>query len=553
MGVAALLGLLAAGCGSADDNQADSSSNDTVQQGVADVDVTIASDGTPTPGGTLVYALEAETDGWDPTANRWAISGMMVGMAVYDPLTAYNADGEVEPYLAESIEPNETYDEWTITLREGVTFHDGSALTAEAVKATLDGHKASILTGTAVTPIEEVTVDPTNDLVAVVTMNKPWVAFPAALTAQIGFVVSPTTLTDDGGSRDPIGTGPFDFQSWTPNASLETAKYDGYWRTDEDGTQLPYLDGVEFRPFPDNLGRGNALLGGEVNMLHTSNPDTVAKFREEAASGNVQMVEDRGEGEEGFVMLNTESAPLDDVRVREAIALATDSEEYTAVIDGGVPETARGPFQPTSPWYVETDYPEYDLEAATALIDEYTADVGPVVFTLGTTPSPENQEAVQFLASRWGDAGMDVQIETIDQSQFIGDALAGNYQANLWRQFGAIDPDTDSVWWLSESAEGTLDLNFARNKNEAIDAALEEGRTNPDPEARKAAYATFQEELAKDIPYIWLTHTLWAIVADNNVRQITNGPLPSGDPALPLGGTGTFGGTHRLTFTWLDT
>lgn len=548
MGVAALMGLLAAGCGSAEENQ---SSEGTVQQGVSDSDITIAASGGPKTGGNLVYGLEAETDGWDPTKNRWAISGMMVGMAIYDPLTAMNADAEPEPYLAESMEPNEDYTEWTITLREGVTFHDGSPLTAEAVKATLDAHKASILTASAVIPVESTEV--TSDTVAVVKMNQPWVAFPAALTAQIGFVVSPTTLADPDGSRDPIGTGPFDFQSWTPDSSLETVRYDGYWRTDESGNQLPYLDGVEFRPFKEAQARSNALQGGEINIMHTSSPETIVQFREKAAAGEVQMVEDRGEGEESFVMLNLESPPLDDVRVREAIALATDSESYLVTIDEGVPELAKGPFKESSPWYAETDYPSFDLAAATALISEVEAEKGPVKFTLGTTPSPENMEAVQYLAQLWGDAGMEVEIKTTDQTQFIGDALAGNYQANLWRQFGAVDPDTDSVWWISEAAEGTLDLNFARNKDPRIDEALLEGRSNPDPAARKQAYADFQQYLAEDIPYIWLNHTLWAIVADNNVRDFTNGPLPSGDPALPTGGTGTFGGTHRLTNAWLDT
>lgn len=547
MGVAALFGMLAAGCGSAEENQA---SNGTVQQGAADVDVTVAPSGEVKTGGTLVYGIEAETDGWDPTKNRWAISGMMVGMAVYDPLTAMNADTEAEPYLAESIEPNEDYTEWTITLREGVTFHDGTPLTAEAVKATLDGHKASLLTASAVIPIESVEV--TGDLVAVVKMNQPWVAFPAALTAQIGFVVSPTTLASDTGSRDPIGTGPFDFQSWEPDSKLETTRYDGYWRTDEAGNALPYLDGVEFRPIKEAQARGNAVLGGELDIMHTSSPETIVKFRQEAENGKVQIVEDRGEGEESFVMLNLESPPLDDVRVRQALALATDRETYTATIDEGVPEVASGPFKPSSPWFVETDYPSFDLAAATALITEVEAEKGPVKITLGTTPSPENTEAVQSLAQMWTDAGMEVEIETTDQTQFIGDALAGSYQANLWRQFGAVDPDTDSVWWISEAAEGTLDLNFARNKDPRIDEALLEGRSNPDPAARKEAYADFQRYLAEDLPYIWLSHSLWAIIADPTVRDFTNGPLPSGDPALPTGGTGTFGGTHRLTHAWID-
>lgn len=546
--VTATMALFAAGCGSAADNQ---SSGSTQRQGAAETDVTIGESEKPRRGGSLVYGLEAESDGFDPTVNRFAIAGMMVAMAIYDPLTAYNADGEVEPYLAETIVPNDSYDEWTVTLRDGVTFHNGEPVTANAVKATLEGHKSSLLTSSAVVPVESVAVDPSNPLVAVITMNQPWVAFPAAMTSQVGFVVSEETLADENGSRQPIGSGPFVFKDWKPDNKLVTSANPDYWRADADGEQLPYLASLEFRPIKEANGRVNALLGQDVDVIHTSSPESIARLREEAAKGELQIVEDRGEGEESFVMLNVSSPPLDDVRVREAIALATDRVTYTATIDDNVPEVSNGPFKPSSPWHTDTDYPDFDLTAAQALIAEVEAEKGPVVFSLGTTPSPENNAATQRLQTMWQDAGMDVSVTTTDQAQFIGDALTGNYQANLWRQFGAIDPDTDAVWWLSESTEGTLNLNFARNKDPRIDEALMQGRHEADPAARKQAYADFQRYLSEDLPYIWLNHSLWAVAGTDQVRNLTNGPLPSGNPALPLGGTGTFGGTHRLTHTWI--
>jgi len=515
-------------------------------KGVSDTDVTIASAGEPTAGGTIVYGLEAESDGFDPTVNRWAISGIMVANAVFDPLAALDADAAPQPYLAESLEPSDDYTEWTITLRPDVTFHNGDPLTAEAVKRTLDGHKASILTASALAPYVETVVE--DDLTAVVKLNQPWVAFPSALTSQIGFIPAPAMLDADTGSRNPIGTGPFAFESWTPDSAFKTTANKDYWR---DG--LPYLDGVEFRPFKEAQSRANALKGKTINMMHTSNAETIVDFRNLARRGDVQIVEDRGESEESFVMLNVASPPLDDVRVRQAIAFATDTATYNAVSNKNVPEIARGPFNPRSPWYLDdTGYPEFDLERATALIDEVTAEKGTVSFSLGTTPSPENQQSVALLQQMWRDAGMDVTITTTDQSQFIGDALAGNYQANLWRQFGASDPDVDQIWWTSDSTEGALNLNFARNTNPLIDEALQKGRRNADPAVRIEAYHDFQRLLAEDLPYIWLSHTLWAVVAANDVRGITNGPLPDGQESLPMGGQGTFSGVHRLTQTWIE-
>jgi ABC-type transport system substrate-binding protein len=552
--IAATAGLMAGACSSATDDAQDV--GDTTPRGVSETDITIAAEGGPRPGGKITYALEADSDGFDPTENRMAIAGMMVMNAVYDPLTALDVDLVAQPYLAESIEPNERYDEWTITVREGVTFHDGSPLTGEAVATTLMAHKNSILTASAVVPI--VNAEATDDRTVVVTMDQAWVAFPNALTAQIGFIPGPSVLADaqvgdapppddPEDSRNPVGTGPFEFVSWQPNVSSEWKKYDGYWREG-----LPYIDDLEFQTVLENQSRKDSLTSGTIDMFHTSDPETIQDMRDVARAGEVQIVEDRGEGEEGFVMLNVQTPPFDNLEVRRALALATDSETYTTVVDGGVPQVARGPFKPSSPWFAETDYPDYDQAAAQELVAQLEAEMGPISFVLATTPSAENQQAVQQLQSQWQAAGFEVAIETKDQTNFIGDALQKKYQANLWRQFGAPDPDTDAVWWQSEAAEGSLDLNFAGNKNPAIDAALEEGRTNPDPEARKAAYAEFQRLLNEDLPYIWLNHSVWAVVAGNDVRGITNGPLPDGEESVPMGGQGTFGGVHRLTQTWLD-
>jgi ABC-type transport system substrate-binding protein len=330
--------------------------------------------------------------------------------------------------------------------------------------------------------------------------------------------------------------------------ALLAKKNTEYWR---DG--LPYLDEVEFRPIADNRTRIDALASGQLDMLHASDSSTVGTLRERAEAGELQLVEDRGEGEEGFVMLNMSKPPLDDVRVRQAIAHATDQETYNQVVDDDIPTIAKGPFKADSPWAVETDYPEFDLAEATRLIEEYEAEVGPVAFSLGTTENPETREAVQVLQGMWQQAGMDVSITTVDQANFIGEALAGNYDANLWRQFGAPDPDVDMVWWAWKTADGEDNfLNFARLFDERVDEALNRGRQSTDLEERRQAYADFQDLLSELVPYVWLNHSTWTVAADNDVRGITNGPLPDGSESLPIGGTGTFGGTHRLTQTWLD-
>ncbi len=118
----------------------------------------------------------------------------------------------------------------------------------------------------------------------------------------------------------------------------------------------------------------------------------------------------------------------------------------------------------------------------------------------------------------WEQAGMHVTTQATDQTQFITQAVLGNYQANLWRQFGAVDPDTDALWWYSTNtgtgSNGGLALNIARNRDPQIDAALNKGRQSTYVAVRKAAYDKFQQRFAVDAPYILdATSTIWAIVA----------------------------------------
>src|SRR5690606_25856872 len=116
------LAVLGAACGGGDDGNGGNG------------DATGEDEGAPVPGGKVVYGLEAETtDGWCLPEAQLAIAGIMVARTVYDTLTKPNAEGEVEPWLAESVEPNDDHTEWTIALRDGVKFHDGTDLTAEVV------------------------------------------------------------------------------------------------------------------------------------------------------------------------------------------------------------------------------------------------------------------------------------------------------------------------------------------------------------------------------------------------------------------------------------
>ena len=382
------LGLSAAACGSSSggDNSATASS-----------DVTVKVAGDPTSGGTVKFAVEAESDGFNPTTNRWAVSGHMVGSAVFDPLAAYDENGKAQPYLARSFTPSADFKTWTIELRPNVNFSDGTPVDSAAVTKSLNTARKDPLVGIALANVATVTAS--GPLSVTLAMIDPDASLPAGLTTQVGYVVAPAQLDapSPANTRAPIGSGPFIQKEWVPDNRWVGEKNANYWRSDAKGNKLPYLDSLEFRPITDPQSRVNALLAGDVNMLHTTDFPAMAKLKSEAQSGALQVVFDQNETEESFVMFNTAKAPLNDVRVREGLKLCTDPAEVRLISEVPEDRAADSQFKKDSPWYFDSGFTTNDPAAGKALLEQVKAEKGPITFTLGTTPVPANVNVTALL------------------------------------------------------------------------------------------------------------------------------------------------------------
>jgi peptide/nickel transport system substrate-binding protein len=216
-----------------------------------------------------------------------------------------------------------------------------------------------------------ITAPPAKQLTDVrITSARPWATL---LTAQGGYLVSPKQLADPEGHSRPIGTDPFILRSWTENTRFELVKNPRYWRTG-----LPHLDSVDFVIVPDGVERIGMLSRGEMDATNLSEPWVLKHLDEVTASpaGSVRLSveKDTGDVEKTSILFNTTRRPLDDVRVRQAIAYATDIPAIAERSGWPLDRLAQGPFGPASPYFFPAGYPSHDLQRAKQLVREYLGD-----------------------------------------------------------------------------------------------------------------------------------------------------------------------------------
>ena len=213
--------------------------------------------------------------------------------------------------------------------------------------------------------------------------------------------------------------------------------------------------------------------------------------------------------------------------------MSINQAQYAKIIDKGIDAPMSGLFLPGSDYYTKTAYPAYDPTRRAKLVKQVQQQTGkPVTFTLNSTSDPETLAAAQFLQQAWQQAGMTVNISIVAQAEIINDALAGTYEATLWRQFGAVDPDLNYVWFSTQTTAPPLALNMARNSDPRIQTALLAGRTTSDKADRIKAYQQVNEYLAQDVPYLWLARDTWAVVANPKVQNFANPTTLQGSKAV---------------------
>lgn len=527
VGVVVAVLVVAAACSSSGSDSA--STDGSATSGTVPTAITVVEPSEPTTGGTLSFGLGAETnDGWNPTSSLWAGSGTIVSHALFDRLAEYDENHDAQPFLAESFTPNADFTVWTIKVRSGVTFHDGTELDAQAVKVNLDKQKDSILAGAALQtmgPVE--VVDP---LSVQVTMNAPWATFPSSLTTQVGVMAAPSQYEDSQPAQHPSGTGPFILDNWRPDSELKVRKNPDYWMKDSSGRQLPYLDGVDFKVLADVQARGAALESGAVQAFETFDPSQIKEYQSKAEQGQYQMYSNQSREEAvQFLALNTTKPPFDDPLARQIVAYGLDTHTISETQYRGVFPPATGLFPETSAYYAPTSYPAYDLVKAGALHDEYQQKYGkPLSFSVNLPSTPEFKAIGELAKEQAAANGVEVSLNLTDQSTLIANAVTGNFEATGFITFG--DPNIDQIFFSNDTIRppGEISLNFTRLRDDELTDDLHRARATDDTAQQAAAWAAAQERIAQNLNVLFVVRNGVAVIYENNVFGFLDATFPNG-------------------------
>jgi peptide/nickel transport system substrate-binding protein len=341
---------------------------------------------------------------------------------LYEPLAIRNPDYELEMLLADSIEAEKSPDEWTIRLREGVTFHNGKPVTADDVLFSLQRIIDPKNPKTGAASISYIDLKSSKKLDARtvrIKLQAPNVGFPDDVGQYFNGIV-PT----DYDPKNPVGTGPFKYKSFSKGQRSVFVKNPDYWREGE-----PHADEVVIIDFPDDTARVNALLGQQVDAITNLPAAQIAQVQ-----GNTAfkvLVSETGAWQP-FTM-RVDQAPFDDKRVRQAMRLIVDRNQMIQQALSAQGRVANDLYSPFDPAY-NKDLPQrqQDLEQAKSLLKQ--AGKSDLRVELVTAPVFQGLvEAAQVLAEQAKGAGVTIKVRKVDSGTFYGDNyLSWAFAQDFW-------------------------------------------------------------------------------------------------------------------------
>lgn len=402
------------------------------------------------------------------------------------------ATGEVSPGLGESLTANDDGTEWTMKLREGVTFTDGTPLDAEAVKFNYERITDPATKSPLARLLEGVTYEVTDPRTLVIKLKEPNHAFDRVIATSLTHIGSPAAIKKDPAAfaQNPVGAGPFTLKEWVRDDHMTLARNPSYFDQGK-----PLLETLTFKVIADPAQRINAVASGQAQAaVPGSDLSFIAR-----AEGSGLRVAKAPAGGGPMLIFNTARPPFDDPRARKAVALALDTKELAQVVDPGSspPDSLYGT---SSPFHPATSLmPKQDTAQAQRLLDELAAEGKPLKFTVSMPASGFFRRTSEYLQSRLSTLkNVQAEIEVLDNAT-LDRKVFTNRDFALSAQIVPVADPEPNLYKLLHSGGQT---NYMGYENPKVDAALEKGRGSSDEATRREAYAEVERLVMEDLPVL---------------------------------------------------
>jgi peptide/nickel transport system substrate-binding protein len=458
----------------------------------------------------LVVGMQLEPPNLDPTGGAAAAIDEVVYANVFEGLTRYRADGSIAPALAKSWDISADGLVYTFHLQDGVKFHDGTDMNAEDVKFSLDRARAEDSTNAQKALFAGIdNVEVVDALTVKITLKQPNGGFITNMAWGDAVIVAPESIAT--AATNPVGTGPFKFGTWVQGDNIQIVKNPDYW-----GTPVQ-LDKATFKFISDPTAAFAAMMAGDIDAFPGyPAPETLAQFE---ADPRFRVIGGNTEGET-ILSTNNKMPPLDNVKVREAIAHAINRQE---IIDGamfgyGTPIGTH--FAPHHPDYVDlTGLSQYDPDLSKKLLAEAGFPDG-FTTTLKLPPPSYARRGGEIIAAQLRAVGIETEISNLEWAQWLEQVFRG-------KDYGlTIVSHTEP---MDINIYARPDYYFQYD-NPAFQQLMTDLNAATDPAARSAILKQAQEVIAKDYVNGYLFQLARTSVIDAKIMGMwENSPTQAND------------------------
>lgn len=474
----------------------------------------VASPTAATGGGgkVLRVGIGIDADTLDPAGQTTTTISNIVRFFA-EPLFLVDSDGSLKPLLAESYEVSSDSRNYTVRLRSGIKFHDGTPLNASTVKYSFErllNPNVKVPTRAYFTVISRIEV--VDELTVRFVLKEPYAPFITVLSFTQAAIISPKAAESlkEAILTSPIniGTGPFKFKEWVKGDRIVLVRNENYWN----GT--PYFNEVVFKVVPDAQTRTAMLLAGDLDLIIQPSATDVEMLSQRSDVRVIATASNRVM----YVGINTRYGPLKDVRVRQALNYAVDKEAIVKNVLFGLGEVTDSPLPSYSLGYLRLGPYPYDPGKAKELLREAGYPNGfKVVLITPTGRYMFDKQVAEAVAQYLREVGIEVELRTYDWPTYVSTILAPLNATEVQLFLLGWSPGTpDPHLYLYQRFHSTQFTpngfnNFFYNRSE-VDKLLDEGVRNADPVKRVAIYENVSKIIWEDAPNIFLYLQYFVVV-----------------------------------------